>query len=421
MSSPVTTDAGTNWAGNLRYRAAALEAPETVDDLRRLVAAAPRIRALGTRHSFNTLADTSRTLVSLARLPVLPEIDAEGSTVTVGAGVRYGELGQFLQGKGYALSNLASLPHISVGGAIATATHGSGDRTANLATAVTAIELVTAEGDLVMVDRGHPDFSGAVVSLGALGVLTRVTLTIEPTFAIEQTVYQRLPWSSLMENLDAITGAAYSVSIFNSWRNPDVVDQVWLKRRPDRDAPVPRELFGAVAAAEELDPLGGTLPVNVTAQLGVPGPWLDRLPHFRLEFTPSSGVELQSEHLVPRRHALAALEVIRAMSHRIEPLLIVNEIRTVAADDLWLSSSYETDVVGLHFTWLQRQAEVEALLPDIEAALEPFGARPHWGKLFARADAARVYPRLEDFRSLATRFDPERKFSNEFLERHIFS
>ncbi|HYI33680.1 MAG TPA: FAD-binding protein [Glaciibacter sp.] len=421
MTTPMATDAGTNWAGNLRYRAAEFHSPESMDELRRLVASASRVRTLGTRHSFNTIADTEHTLVSVARLGGEPQIDEDTRTVTVGAGMRYGELAQYLEHAGYALSNLASLPHISVGGAIATGTHGSGNRTGSLAAAVTAIELVTAEGDLVSLERGHPDFAGAVVSLGALGVVTRVTLEIEPTYLVEQSVYLQLPWSSLTENLDRITGTAYSVSLFSSWRDPAIVDQVWLKRRPDQDGTVPGELFGAVAAMREYDPLGGTSPVNCTPQLAVPGPWLDRLPHFRLEFTPSSGIELQSEHLVPRHHAVAALGAIRSLSHRISPLLLVNEIRTVAADDLWLSSSYGTDVVGIHFTWLQRQAEVEELLPVIEAALAPFDARPHWGKLFGGADFRRLYPRLDDFRSLASRYDPQGAFRNDFLERHIFA
>lgn len=419
MTHAGTADAGTNWAGNLRYGAREVLYPQSVDSLRRLVAGSTHIRALGTRHSFNRLADTRHTLVSLAEMPGAPEIDPERMTVTVGAGVRYGELARVLQRAGYALANLASLPHISVGGAIATGTHGSGDRAGNLATAVTGLELVTADGDLVRLDRDSPDLVGAVVGLGALGIVTRVTLSIEPTYDVEQTVYLRLPWTSLVENLDAITGAAYSVSIFSSWRDPDVVDQVWLKRRTG-DAPVPAELFGAVAAAQELDPLGGAHPVNCTPQLGAPGPWLERLPHFALEFTPSNGVELQTEYLVPRRHALAALEGVRGLSGRIAPLLLVNEIRTVAADELWLSPSYRTDVVGVHFTWLQRQGEVEILQPAIEEALAPFDARPHWGKLFGSADVARLYPRLDDFRGLAKRFDPEGTFRNAFVDRLLF-
>jgi xylitol oxidase len=421
MTKFFTADAGTNWAGNLRYRATQLHTPESADELRRLVASTPHLRALGTRHSFNDIADTEHALISTAGLIDPPQFDAEASTVTVGSGMRYGDLAGIVDRAGYALGAMASLPHISVGGAIATGTHGSGDRTGSLASAVTAIELVTADGDLVTMDDNHPDFPGAVVSLGALGIVTRVTLRVEPRFQVAQSVYQRLPWTALQDHLDSITGAAYNVSLFTTWRDSQVIDQVWLKRRVDRDAPSPVDLFGATAAAREMNPLGGTLAANCTPQMGAPGPWLDRLPHFRFGFTPSSGIELQTEYLLPRHHAVAALEAVRELSDRIAPLLLVTEIRTVAADDLWLSPSYRADVIGVHFTWQQRQPEVEALLPAIEAALAPFDARPHWGKLFGRADFDRLYPRLDDFRSLAARLDPGRKFSNDFLEQNVFA
>ncbi|RNE66908.1 D-arabinono-1,4-lactone oxidase [Cryobacterium tepidiphilum] len=415
----MTTDAGTNWSGNLAYAAAELHSPQSVDELRRLVASSGKVRALGTRHSFNRIADTEHTLVSTAAIVDEPVIDRDAQTVSVAAGMRYGELAGVLERAGFALATLASLPHISVGGATATATHGSGVRTGNLSTAVTALDLVLANGDLLALDRDHPDFAGAVVHLGALGIVTRFTLAIEPSFGIEQTVFERLPWESLAAGFDEIMGSAYSVSLFTTWQEPGVIEQVWVKRRPDRDAPLPAELAGAMRATEARHPLPGSSAVTCTPQLGVPGRWLDRLPHFRLEFTPSNGEELQSEYLVPRQHAVAALEAVRTLADRIAPLLFVTEVRTVAADDLWLSPSHERDAVCLHFTWHPRQPEVEALLPDLEAALAPFSPRPHWGKLFAAGDLAGRYPKAADFRALAGRLDPQRTFVNEFVERHI--
>ncbi|TQL48805.1 xylitol oxidase [Homoserinimonas aerilata] len=408
-----------NWAGNLAYGATRLHTPSTVDEVRMLVAGATRIRALGTRHSFNTIADTRHELLSTERLDAPARIDEASRTATVGAGTRYGVLARQLDDAGWALAAMASLPHISVGGAIATGTHGSGDRSGSLATAVSALELVTASGDLVTLRRGDPDFAGAVVSLGALGVVTAVTLDIEPAYDVEQHVYERMPWAALTTHLDEITGAAHSVSLFTTWSDPDTIDQLWLKRRGDRDAPLPAELFGALPATEQRHPLPGVPAQNCTPQLGVPGRWLDRLPHFRLEFTPSNGEELQSEYLVPREHAVAALSAVRALSPRIAPLLFVSEVRTIAADELWLSEAHGGDMVGLHFTWKPRQREVEALLPTLEAALAPFGARPHWGKLFAAGDLSSLYPRASDFAKLRARLDPERKFGNEFLERHL--
>ena len=142
----------------------------------------------------------------------------------------YGRLANELHEHGLALHNLASLPHISVGGAIATGTHGSGDRLGNLATAVSAIDILRSDGELVHLERGQPDFDGAVVGLGALGVVLRVRLDLEPEYQIEQRVYEGLAWDQLVEHFDAVTGAGDSVSVFTTWG--DHVDQVWVKARP---------------------------------------------------------------------------------------------------------------------------------------------------------------------------------------------
>lgn len=412
----MANDVGTNWAGNLAYGASTVHHPSTVDEVRRLVVASPSIRALGSRHSFNDIADGTSELLSTAALTGPVSINRERSTVTVGAGIRYGELAGELEKEGLALANLASLPHISVGGAVATGTHGSGNRNRSLAAAVVGLELVSGGGELVRFAAGDPDFAGTVINLGALGIVTSVELEIEPAFEVEQTVYERLPLENLLHDFDGVTGAAYSVSVFTTWRDPDVADSVWVKRRPDRDAPLGDTLFGALPADDERHPLPGLPAIGCTPQLGMPGPWYNRLPHFKLDFTPSNGVELQSEYLVPRDRAVDAIRAVRELSAEIVPLLQVNEIRTVAADELWLSSSYRTDAVGLHFTWVQDQPAVEALLPKLEAALEPYSARPHWGKLFSPGahDLDRLYPRLEDFRLLAKRLDPDGIFINPF-------
>ncbi|MHA7263090.1 FAD-binding protein [Arthrobacter sp. TMN-37] len=414
-----------NWAGNLTYRQARLERPATVQALQRIVAGASSIRALGSRHSFNDIADTEGTLVSLEHLPADIRVDRLRHTVDVGASTRYGELAAELQRQGFALANLASLPHISVGGAVATATHGSGNGNGNLATAVAAIEFVTASGDLCTVRRGEDaDFAGTVVNLGALGIMTRLTLDIEPSFTIRQDAYTDLPWSRVLERFEEVTGAAYSVSLFTDWAG-DTVNQAWLKSRTsaDDDAPAAEAFSGGTRAARPLHPVPGMSPVNCTQQLGVPGPWSDRLAHFRLAFTPSSGAELQSEYLIGSEHALAAIDAVRALAPKLAPLLQISEIRTMAADDLWLSGNYGRPGIGLHFTWKPLQAEVEAFLPELEARLAPFSARPHWGKLFTarigRLDG--LYPRLADFRSLADTWDPQGKFRNGFLGRTVFA
>jgi len=411
--------AGDNWARNYRYGATALLRPRSVDEVRDVVAASPRIHPLGSRHSFTGLADSPGVLVSLDRLEVGLVLDEAARTVTVGAGARYGDFVSELHGLGWAVHNLASLPHISVAGAVATATHGSGDRNGNLATAVVALELVTAAGDLLTVRRGDPEFEGHVVSLGALGVVTRVTLAVEPTFQVRQDLYNDLGWDDLLDNFDAVTGSAYSVSVFTDF-HAEVVPTLWLKSRIDEAAP-PTSLFGARRATVDRHMVAASSPENVTQQGGVPGPWSDRLAHFKLGFTPSNGDEFQSEYLIARENAVEALRAVRGLGDRVAPLLLTAEIRTMAADRLWLSGAYGRDTVGIHFTWRPLPERIHPLLVEIEALLLPLGARPHWGKVFmAGADAlAPLYPRLPEFLALAERLDPGRKFGNAFLERTV--
>ena len=406
---------GKNWAGYYEYAASALHRPTTIEELQEVVAAAPRIRALGTRHSFNDVADSAE-LVTLEGLEPGIRIDAESETASFSAGVRYGELAVALEAEGWALRNMGSLPHISVGGAIATGTHGSGDRNGILARAVSGLVLVTADGSLRSITPADDEFDGAVVALGALGVVARITLDIEPSYQMRQDLYTGLAWDQLVANYDAITSRAHSVSIFTDWSD-DSKNTVWLKSRLDERTP-PGEVYGAKPMAVSAGLAGGS-PDNTTQQGGVPGPWNERLPHFKLGFTPSNGDELQTEYLVPRRHAVEALRAVRELAPRITPLLLVTELRTMAADSLWLSGAYETDATAIHFTWKKDPAAVLPLLPVIEAALEPFDARPHWGKLF-HSVRRELYPRLGDFVALAQDLDPAGKFRNSFLEKYVF-
>jgi alditol oxidase len=409
----------TNWAGNHTYRAATLHRPSSVDQVRELVAGASRLRVLGSRHSFTDIAD-SDALLSLDGLPAEVVVDHAAGTVACSGGLRYGELAAALAAEGVALANLASLPHISVAGAVATATHGSGDANGNLATAVAGLELVTASGETLRARRGDPDFDGLVVGLGALGAVTRLTLDVEPAYQVRQRTFQGLAWPRLFEHLDAVTSAGYSVSLFTRWGGE--VEQVWVKTRVTGEPePVLGDLFGAVPATVDRHPILGIDPVNCTPQLGLAGPWSDRLPHFRMGFTPSSGDELQSEYLVPRGHAVAALEALRALAGVVRPVLQVSELRTVAADRLWMSPQYGRDTLAVHFTWRPDRAGVERALVEVEAVLAPLAARPHWGKLFL-ADAAAIaplYPRLPDFAALAARLDPRGVFTNAWLRRHV--
>lgn len=412
-----------NWAGNYGFQALEIAHPASLEDLQERVARASKIKPLGSRHSFNDIADSSGTLVVLDRLESAICVDESNMTVTVSGGTQYGKLASELELLGFALHNLASLPHITVAGAVATATHGSGDTNGNLATAVSGLEMVTADGSMLTVRRGDADFNGIVVGLGALGVVSRLTLDIEPSFRIRQQVFENLDWDQVLENFDQVTSAAYSVSLFTDWSG-ETVGQAWLKSRVGDHVmnDTPSAFFGGARAVSAMHPLPRVSGSSCTQQLGIPGPWSDRLAHFRLEFTPSAGDELQSEYLIPRENAVDALRAMRKLAGVVAPLLLVSEIRTIAADQLWMSPNFGRDGIGLHFTWRRDQPAVEVVLPLIEAELARFAARPHWGKLFGggRASLAPLYPRFGDFTALAECLDPSGKFRNSFLNRAVF-
>lgn len=405
------TEVGATWAGTHVFTAPAIVEAHTIDEVRHAVAAGGRVRALGTRHSFNDLADTDGTLVTVTAIAADPVLDEARREVTVGAGTRYGVLARWLEDRGWALHNLGSLPHISIGGAIATGTHGSGHGNGVLTTAVRRLEYVDATGVLAEVEVGAPDFPALAVGLGAYGIVVRVTLAIEPSYRMRQDVYSGLTWEAFLADPDAVTGAGYSVSVFTTWG--DDVGDVWVKSRLDA--------FGGVAGArrrtETASLVGST--ENLTEQLGTPGAWCDRLPHFRLDATPSNGDEIQSEYFVERSDAAAALTAVRLLADDIRPHLLVSELRTARADGLWLSGAYGRDTLAIHFTWANHPEAVRTLLPRIEAALAPFGARPHWGKWHTMgADAvAAVVPRLTDARAVFERLDPQARFANAHLRR----
>ena len=393
---------GTNWARNVAFRAKTFAEPVSLDELRAIVGRSDRVRALGTRHSFSRIADTTGTHVSLAGLPPLIEIDSAARQVRVGGGIRYTELAPRLTVAGWALPNLASLPHITVAGACATATHGSGDGNGNLATPVVELEMVTAAGDMVTIDSEHSDFYGAVVGLGRLGIVSALTLDLVPSFEIAQYVYDDVPNERLDADFDAIFASGYSVSVFTDLGR----NQLWCKRLAADPVP-PLDWFGARPAAGPRNPVPGMPVQNATEQGGVPGPWHARLPHFRAEFTPSAGAELQSEYLLPRSHAVAALQAARELRDEITAVLQICELRTVAADELWLSPSYRRPTVGMHFTWVDDTAAVMPVVAAVEERLAPFEPRPHWGKVYL---ASGRYERLADFTRLAQEFDPAGKF-----------
>ncbi len=423
-TAQTSTGSRTNWAGNYTYSAKNLELANTVEDVRHSIHDHSNLKALGARHSFNGIADSTVEQISLKHFDQI-ELDAKAKTVTVGAGVTYGQLAPYIDSRGFAVHNLASLPHISVVGACATATHGSGNKNGNLSTAVRAMEIVTASGDALTFSREKlgDKFPGTVVGLGALGVVTKITLEVQPTFQMTQMVYENLLFSQLEHHLDDVFASGYSVSIFTDWQNHHAT-QVWIKRRIDQGlhADPTTNFYGATPATRNLHPLAGHSAENCTEQMGIPGPWYERLPHFRMNFTPSSGAELQSEYFVPRDRGYAAIVAVEQLRDQITPHLFISEFRTIAADDLWISPCYQRPSMALHFTWKPEWPAVKGILPLIEEKLAPFGARPHWAKLFTM-DPIHLrsrYAKMSDYRAILAQYDPNGKFRNEFISKNIY-
>jgi xylitol oxidase len=414
-----------NWSGNLTYSTNNVFYPKTVSEVQALVKKNDHLRGLGTRHCFNAIADSKYNLISSNKLNNILSLDTINNTLTVEGGIKYGELSPWLDKKGFALQNLASLPHISVAGSITTATHGSGVKNGNLSTAVRGLEIVIADGSVITVSREKDGdiFNGTVVGLGALGIIIKVILDVLPTYKMRQEVFIKLPLDQLKDHFIEIVSAGYSVSLFTDWQS-DSINEVWIKDKvnPEIEYHGMEEFFGAKAATKDLHPIIELSAENCTPQMGIPGPWYERLPHFKMGFTPSSGKELQTEYFIPRQNAVEAILAIQSLGKQIGPHLFISEIRTIAADELWLSPCRNQHSVTIHFTWKQEWDEVSKLLPIIEKELAPFNARPHWGKLFTMPSQVLEsrYEKLSDFKKLVAHYDPKGKFRNDFLNQNIY-
>ncbi len=413
----------TNWAGNVTF-AASMQAPGSVSDLQRLVAASPYVHAVGTGHSFTAVADTRGALVSAVNLPPRFEAGVRPATgrpeVTIAAGMTFAQIAPRLDAEGLALHNMGSLPHISAAGACSTGTHGSGDRLPCLAAAVSAVEMVTAGGDLVVMDRDHADFAGLFPSLGALGICTALTFQVQPTFDVAQTVWQGIDADAGIEHIDEIMGSAYSVSVFTVL-DPRRFGDVWVKRRMDEPDP-DLSGWGGSPSPQPLRPVPGEQGEGCTVQGGIPGRWFERLPHFTPDVPPSSsGAEVQSEYYVTREHGPAALAALWRIGESVQHALRVCELRTVAADGLWLSPACEEDLLGIHFTWQPDPVAVRSACLAVEAVLEPFHPVPHWGKVsFLEPEVVSSrYAHIQDVRRLVQRMDPDGVFGNDFTDPYL--
>ncbi|MCB0838317.1 MAG: FAD-binding protein [Bacteroidetes bacterium] len=414
-----------NWAGNLEYHAKLFHEPANIETVQAIIKESQKIRALGSKHCFNHIADSNFAQISSRSFNKLISIDSAKMTATIGAGAKYGEVVEELHNQGYAIHNLASLPHITIGGAIATSTHGSGIKLGNLGAPVIGMKFVNGKGEIVnlSVEDDAETLNGVITHLGAFGLITELTLKIEPAFDVRQDIYLSLPVANLLENFNEIMGAGYSVSLFTDYQT-DTVNQVWIKSRMDQGGfESGSEFYGAIPADRNVHPIIEISAENCTEQMGNPGPWYDRLPHFKMNFTPSNGVELQAEYFVPLEHGAEAYQEISKLKDLIKPYLMISEIRTIAANEQWMSPFYKQDSVAFHFTLEQDWEGVKGILPEIEKALTPFNVKPHWGKMFTLEPSVLQsrYANLNKFKEFVAEHDPEGKFRNEFMEKYLYS
>lgn len=404
-----------NWAGNIKFQDSKTLAPKSISEIQDIVRTNRKVKARGTAHSFNTIADTKYVALLLDQMPKEIIINKEKKSVTVSAALKYGEVAEELHKNGLALHNLASLPHISIAGAIATGTHGSGSNNGNLATAVKSFDVVLADGSFRNINSSDGDlYYGGVIGLGLVGIVVRVELNIQSTFNLGQNVYLGMKRDNFRDNFDAIMSSGYSVSYVTTWQQ-EMAGEVWVKFLEGTTPP--EVLFGSHGATEKLHLLKNHSPEPCNDQLGIIGPWHLRLPHFKMEFTPSSGAELQSEFFVNRAQASSALLALEAIADQISIPLMGSEIRTIASDNFWMSPHYKSNDVGIHFTWKQIPETFEAV-KAIETTLKPFQYRPHLGKIYTAAPSyiSSVFPKFKNFQELISQIDPNNKFGNEVTD-----
>jgi xylitol oxidase len=431
-----------NWGGNFRFSTTDIRFPRSLDEVVDAVKeGAPKstpggvgppvkhLRALGSRHSFSKIADTAEMLVSLSAmnriLAVNPGSATEAPTITVEGGAIYTDVTPFVEFIGAAFHNQLTLSEVSVAGSINTGAHGTGITNGILATQVRSVELVLANGTVTTLRKGvDAAFPAAVVGLGAFGVVTKVELEMQASYQMTQHVFLNLPFTTLTDQFDTIMSSAYTVQAWTDWSDPTNFNQVWVGDRDDdaADFSTAPAFYGATRAPAQVTPVAALPPTYVVPQ-GVAGPWNERLVCYRLGLSGFNGDEIQSEYILPITNAKAALEAIAALATQIAPLCYVSVVRTIAADDFWLSPAYGRDSVAIHFTWKPQLDAVVALLPTIESALAGLDAVPHWGKFFTMAPSVFLqrYDKLAEWKATAAAYDPSGRFRNAFLNDNVFN
>jgi xylitol oxidase len=410
-----------NWAGNLTFSAKEFIEIDNISKLQQVVSNSQGVKVLATGHSFNAIGDTKYTLISLKNLSNGIEIDSQNAQALIPAGMSYADAARYLESNGWAFSNMASLGEVTIAGAISTGTHGSGSNNGVLSTSVVGLEIVLGSGELITIDESNSEeFAGFVISLGSLGVFTKIKMKIVPSFSVKQFVYENIGIQAVAENFDTVFNSAYSVSYFSNWAK-NSTGQIWMKFLDDSSSDnLSDNWLGANQAKAKQHPVKINNPDPCTDQLGISGKWLYRLPHFKLDSSPASGDEVQTEYLVDRKYVNEYIQDLRTIGDEIAPRVYATEIRTIKSDELWLSGAYQRETVGFHFTWKKSDTLVD-FLPRIEEILGKHDGRPHWAKLFSvKSDELSArYPKYSNFEALLKKYDPKKKFRNKFIDQYF--
>lgn len=401
-----------NWGGNFNYSTQNIQYPRSVAEVQQIVKNAGKLRVVGSRHSFSKIADSECTMLSTIGLNKIIGINGSIPSVTVQGGLTYTDLLTSLNTAGFALPNLASLAEISVGGAASTNAHGTGVANQALANHIRSMEIVLANGSLLTIGPNDPRLKGMAAGLGAFGVVTQLELKLVPAFNITTYTYVNMPVQNSYENFAALQNMGFGVLLVNMFTAPDAwnIAIVYARSDANNTAMLTSNLFGGTLVSQTTQP--SYLALLSIAQIGLSG---------------VDGNEIQTEYFVPISKAVEAIKAVTAVANstNIFPSLATAfVIRTIASDDLWMSEYYGNDtMVAIHFSWQNNVTAVEAVLPQLERAMIPYGARPHWGKMFTMEpeDFLPHYPKVNEFKKLAEQLDPKGKFRNEFLEENVWT
>uniref|UniRef100_A0A915D0Y3 FAD-binding PCMH-type domain-containing protein n=1 Tax=Ditylenchus dipsaci TaxID=166011 RepID=A0A915D0Y3_9BILA len=418
-----------NWGGNFNFSTQDIKYPTTTAGVQQLVKECKgKIRPVGTRHSFSEIANTNDTLICLVHMNLILSVDPSVPSVTVQAGITYTDLIPFLQSIGLAIPMMASLGEISIAGAINTAVHGSGAGIGNLATQVLGLQMVLADGSVVQYSKGQNDteLAAATVGLGALGIVTQVTLQAQPTYNLAINVFENMDMSVLDTQLYNITHSGYAINMWSTFGTPGVLDQVWITTKVDSNGVNAygnvSQLYGAPAATAQSSPIAALPPTYVVPQMGIVGPYYERLTDYDLGLSGQEGQQTQSEYYVDFDDFVPALKALQTLSAEINAVVYVALFRITEKDELWMSPQYKKTTMAIHFSWQPKLDQVMALLPKIEAALAPFNPIPHWGKLYTLKPEQYLplLPKYPEWREQVELHDPTHKFRNKWLEENIF-